>query len=436
MIPAVATAPAPMYKTYAPRTSPGLISLIVFVSSGATGVVKASPKYLIIVLGFLFVTVSSRLTGEVGSSSNPISGMTVATLLITCLVFLALGWTAPNPYFVTALSIGGIVCIAASNGGTTSQDLKTGFLVGGTPRRQQVAILVGALASALVLGPLLIFLNDSKTFYQKVDPAQFAAVVVNEQQLVRDSGGQVRGERAGGKFLDDPVNYRVWHNTDPKLGQTGKYLIDMQGKPAYFVDPTINGVITKDENGDELERYDAPKATLMSYIIKGILSQELPWGLVLIGAMIAIMLELTGAPALAFAVGLYLPLSTSAPIFVGGMVRYAVDIYLKRKLARQNLTEEQIIAETDKSNGVLLASGYIAGGAIAGILIAIFAVIPSLQAIQTGFNKWAKESNPFFEGPSSDLLGLLPFLILAIFLYIVGRDLFLSGKNNGNLNGE
>ena len=107
---------------------------------------------LIIILGFLFVTVSSRLTGEVGSSSNPISGMTVATLLITCLVFLALGWTAPNPYFVTALSIGGIVCIAASNGGTTSQDLKTGFLVGGTPRNQQIAILVGALASALVLG--------------------------------------------------------------------------------------------------------------------------------------------------------------------------------------------------------------------------------------------------------------------------------------------
>src|SRR3979411_2341749 len=119
---------------------------------------------LIVAFGFLFVTVSSRLTGEVGSSSNPISGMTVATLLLTCLVFLLIGWTAP-PYFVTALSIGGIVCIAASNGGTTSQDLKTGFLVGSTPKYQQIAILVGALASALVLGPILMQLNQSGTVY-------------------------------------------------------------------------------------------------------------------------------------------------------------------------------------------------------------------------------------------------------------------------------
>src|SRR5204862_69010 len=119
---------------------------------------------LIVAFGFLFVTVSSRLTGEVGSSSNPISGMTVATLLLTCLVFLVIGWTAP-PFFVTALSIGGIVCIASSNGGTTSQDLKTGFLVGSTPKYQQIAILIGALASALVLGPILLQLNKSGTVY-------------------------------------------------------------------------------------------------------------------------------------------------------------------------------------------------------------------------------------------------------------------------------
>ena len=119
---------------------------------------------LIIAFGFLFVTVSSRLTGEIGSSSNPISGMTVATLLLTCLIFLLLRWTGPN-YYVTALSIGGIVCIASSNGGTTSQDLKTGFLVGSTPRLQQIAILVGAFASALILGPILLVLNDSATVY-------------------------------------------------------------------------------------------------------------------------------------------------------------------------------------------------------------------------------------------------------------------------------
>ncbi len=385
---------------------------------------------LIIVLGFLFVTVSSRLTGEIGSSSNPISGMTVATLLITSLVFLALGWTAPDPYFVTALSIGGIVCIAASNGGTTSQDLKTGFWVGGTPWRQQIAILVGALASALVLGSLLIFLNDSRTYYQKVDVnSPVANVKVTEDKLFRD-GGKFKSEKAGGKHLSDATDYKVWQNTDPKVAQIGKYLVDTQGKPVYFVDPGINGVIKKDDTGKDLERYDAPKATLMSYIIKGVLGQDLPWGLVVIGAMIAIMLELAGVPSLAFAVGLYLPLSTSAPIFAGGMVRYAVDLYLKRKLAKKNLTEDQIIAETDKSNGVLMASGYIAGGAIAGILVAIFAVAPSLKAVQDSFGEWAAKSNPFFDGPNADWLAMIPFCVLALILYYVGRELLLTGKKN------
>src|SRR5687768_16059254 len=151
-------------------------------------VVSLFGALLIIILGFLFVTVSSRLTGEVGSSSNPISGMTVATLLFTCLAFLALGWTTADPYFVTALSIGGIVCIAASNGGTTSQDLKTGFWVGGTPRKQQIAILVGALASALVLGPLLLYLNDGGTYYQKVDTKFPSGFSVTEDKLFRDGG--------------------------------------------------------------------------------------------------------------------------------------------------------------------------------------------------------------------------------------------------------
>jgi len=405
------------------------LGLSVFVNP----VVSFFGAILIIILGFLFVTVSSRLTGEVGSSSNPISGMTVATLLITCLVFLGLGWTAADPYFVTALSIGGIVCIAASNGGTTSQDLKTGFWVGSTPRNQQIAILVGALASALVLGSLLIFLNSSRTYYQKVDPASAEAkVTITEEQLFRENG-KILSEKTGGKFADtDTATYRVWQNTDPKAGQVGRYLVDMTGKPIYFVDPGINGIIKKDENGKELERYDAPKATLMSYIIKGVLGQNLPWGLVILGAMLAVVLEVSGVPSLAFAVGIYLPISTSAPIFVGGIVRYAVDIFLKRKLAGRNLTEEQLIAETDKSNGVLMASGYIAGGAIAGILIAVFAVVPQLKALQDTFGEWATKSNPFFDaglGGVSDILGLIPFAILAVILYFVGREMLLKGKS-------
>jgi putative OPT family oligopeptide transporter len=388
---------------------------------------------LIIILGFLFVTVSSRLTGEVGSSSNPISGMTVATLLITSLVFLALGWTSPDPYFVTALSIGGIVCIAASNGGTTSQDLKTGFWVGSTPKNQQIAILVGALASALVLGYLLIVLNNNETYYAKVDAASpVASRVLTDDQLFRQNG-QVQTEQVtNGKYKGvDTTTYRVWQNTEPSFGQVGKYLVDQAGKPVYFVDPGINGVLKKDDEGKELTRYDAPKATLMSYIIKGVLGQNLPWGLVILGAMMAIVLEVSGVPSLAFAVGIYLPISTSAPIFVGGLVRYLVDIYLRRKFATHAMTEEQLIAETDKSNGVLLASGYIAGGAIAGILIAIFAVVPWLKTVQDNFGEWAKASNPFFDaglGGWSDILGLLPFLVLSVLLYLAGRELWLSGR--------
>lgn len=387
---------------------------------------------LIIILGFLFVTVSSRLTGEVGSSSNPISGMTVATLLFTCLVFLALSWTAADPYFVTALSIGGIVCIAASNGGTTSQDLKTGFWVGGTPKKQQMAILVGALASALVLGPLLMFLNDGGTYYQKVDATAFpAGFTVTEDKLFKE-GGQLKSERIkNGEYISDTNAYRVWQNTDPKSGPIGKYLINNQGAPAYLVDPAINGVVKTDSAGNNIERYDAPKATLMSYIIKGVLGRDLPWGLVLIGAMIAIMLEIVGVPSLAFAVGLYLPIATSAPIFVGGVVRKIVDVYLKRKLASRNLTEDEIVAETDKSHGVLLASGYIAGGAIAGILIAIFAVVPALKSIQDASAKWAKDANPFFAGDSAWWLGAVPFFILAIILYMVGRERLMKGDAPG-----
>ena len=410
---------------------------------------------LIIFLGFLFVTVSSRLTGEVGSSSNPISGMTVATLLITSLAFLMLGWTAADPYFVTALSIGGIVCIAASNGGTTSQDLKTGFWVGATPRNQQIAILVGALASALVLGSLLIFLNSSRTYYQKVDPTTAEGrASVTDSMLFRENG-EIKSEQAHGKFDGvDNETYRVWQNTDPAMGQVGKYLVDKQGKPVYFVDPGINGVLKKDDAGNDLERYDAPKATLMSYIIKGVLGQDLPWGLVILGAMLAIVLEVSGVPSLAFAVGIYLPISTSAPIFAGGIVRYAVDIFLRRKLARRKLTEEQIVAETDKSNGVLLASGYIAGGAIAGILIAVFAVwklsiektqwlsdklradIDLSQATQglsipDVFAAWGKLHNPFVDakyGGWSDILALLPFVVIAMILYFVGREMLLRGR--------
>ncbi len=406
----------------------GILALIVVITFVPALKMNILGAILIIVFGFLFVTVSSRLTGEIGSSSNPISGMTVATLLLTCLVFLILGWTAPDPYFVTALSVGGIVCIAASNGGTTSQDLKTGFWVGSTPKLQQMAILVGALTSALVLGPILIQLNSASTVYQRVEPTAFATEFrVSEQQLVRE-GGNFRREQVGDSYFNDTATYSVWHNTDTASGATGRYLVDQQGRPAYFVDPGINGNVTERADGTSVTKYAAPKATLMSYIIQGILSQELPWGLVLLGVMIAITLELAGIPSLAFAVGLYLPILVSAPIFVGGVVRWAVDKDLFKKLRKLDMTDEQMIAETDKSPGVLLASGYIAGGALAGILVAL--AVEFLSSTAKSFQDWSTAYNPFFAGPNSDWLALLPFALLAVVLYLVGRQTILKSRSN------
>ncbi|HEY0365010.1 MAG TPA: OPT/YSL family transporter, partial [Pyrinomonadaceae bacterium] len=439
---------------------------------------------LIIAFGFLFVTVSSRLTGEIGSSSNPISGMTVATLLLTCLIFLIVKWTGPS-YYVTALSIGGIVCIAASNGGTTSQDLKTGFLVGATPKYQQIAILVGALASALILGPILLRLNDQSTVYvpqttfravanaPQVDAAAVAALPAFSDPVQPPGGGSFRlltseagaapvaglepGEylvdgsgkvvqrvernfpatlRAdtsklgpaekvrGGLAVPDNNEYQTWHKIDEKNGPPGKYLVDAQGVPKYYVDPGINGTHRTAPDGSSVTKYDAPKATLMSYIIKGILNQQLPWGLVLLGVMISIVLEMSGIPSLAFAVGVYLPLSSSSPIFLGGMIRWLVDKYLRVKFRNKELTEEEFVAETDKSPGVLMASGYIAGGALAAVFIAFFAGLWKDRSDQV--EHWSRTNNPFFNGPWSDLLSLLPFLVLMVILYLVGREVLLA----------
>jgi len=414
----------------------GIIALIVVIAFssplyvGGVGIMaRVAAAILIIIFGFLFVTVSSRLTGEIGSSSNPISGMTVATLLLTCLCFLILGWTGSN-YFVTALSIGAIVCIASSNGGTTSQDLKTGFLVGATPKNQQIAILIGALASALMLGPILLKLNAAGSVYVPVTgaPAGFTTGGLKPGETVDVKTLHTR-ETVEGTIVGDTKDsntYYVWHRQDPSGGNAGKYLVNDAGTPVYFVDPGINGSIKELPGGREVKKFDAPKATLMSYIIKGILGGKLPWGLVLLGAMIAIVLELSGIPSLAFAVGVYLPLSSSSPILVGGMVRWAVDKWIAKKHADKNLTEEQLVAEGDKSPGVLMASGYIAGGAIAGIIIAFLAGVT--EDFDKKIAKWAELNNPLHNGPWADALSLIPFAILIILLYLTGREKILAHR--------
>jgi uncharacterized oligopeptide transporter (OPT) family protein len=181
-------------------------------------------------------------------------------------------------------------------------------------------------------------------------------------------------------------------------------------------------------DGTTVTKFDAPKAVLMSYIIKGILNHKLPWGLVLLGVMIAIVLEMSGIPSLAFAVGVYLPLSSSSPIFIGGMIRLLVDKYIAKKFKGKNLTEEQLVAEGDKSPGVLMASGYIAGGALAGIVVAFMAGLPSLGEFNGSIEKWAGAHNPFFNGPNADLLSLIPFVVLMILLYLAGREAILAGR--------
>ncbi len=388
--------------------------------------------FLILCFGFLFVTVSSRLTGEIGSSSNPISGMTVATLLFVCLIFLVLGWNG-STYYVTALSVGAIVCIASSNGGTTSQDLKTGFLVGATPRLQQLAILIGAFSSALVLGPILMFVNDSSTVYVPVAQVAPAGLTVAAAKL---DGAKVES-LIGPQGRADTASYRVWQKRDDAGGPPGKYLVNAQGAAVWLVDPGINGAYGERPDGTKVQKFAAPQARLVSYIIMGILDQRLPWALVMFGVMIAVVLQMSFVPALAFAVGVYLPLASTTPIFVGGLIRWLVDRRTRQKPAYAAMSEEQFNAESDKSPGVLLASGYIAGGAIAGIFLAILAgaldkVFPALAELLARFDAamtgWAVAHNPFYAGAYADLLSLIPFAALCLFLFLVAREKVLKPK--------
>ncbi|HEY5314395.1 MAG TPA: oligopeptide transporter, OPT family [Pirellulales bacterium] len=352
---------------------------------------------LIVFFGFLFVTVSSRLTGQIGSSSNPISGMTVATLLLTCLVFVAIGRTGGNAP-LTALSVAAVVCIAASNGGTTSQDLKTGYLIGATPRWQQLAILVGALTSALVIGLTLLLLNEAGTVYTK--RAEFVPNhrVKNVQELTQR-------EHAGGQYADtDHTLYYVKHFREGESHevQAGKYLVDDTGRLRYLVDPAINGRVDRRDDGTAVpNKFEAPKTKLMALIIDGILNGRLPWELVIIGALVAVVLELAGVPSLPFAVGVYLPIETSVPIFIGGAVRWAVD---RRRGSG---------IESEGSPGVLLSSGYIAGGAIGGVLIAFLSFAPAaLSALAIGSKLPAAWQ-------SSDWPALAMFIVLIVVLGLV-----------------
>ncbi len=347
----------------------GMIVLIVGIIATPALQMNFLGALLIIVFGFLFVTVSSRLTGEIGSSSNPISGMTVATLLFTCLIFLLIGKTGGGAY-VTALSVGAIVCIAASNGGTTSQDLKTGYLLGSTPKLQQIAILFGAFASALALGPILLLLNTTKTVYVPAAQAVPSGLVAPADARSRLAGENRRSAGGCGHEGVSPLakdeRRRRARGQIPRRSRHARGGLAGRSRHQRHVHATA-----RRHDGGKVPRAQGRAGELHHQGHPG--AGELPWALVLLGVMIAVVLELSGIPSLAFAVGVYLPLYSSAPIFIGGSIRWLVDARQRRHLRSRQITlsEEELVAESDKSPGVLLASGYIAGGAIAGIIVAL-----------------------------------------------------------------
>jgi putative OPT family oligopeptide transporter len=284
---------------------------------------------LIVIFGFFFVTVASRIVGLVGTSNSPISGMTIATLMGTCLIFTSIGWSG-KVYEPMALVVGAMICIAAANGGGTSQDLKTGYIVGATPKYQQLALFIGAIVSSVAIGWIV-------------------------------------------QILDTPTPEMV------KLG--------------------LKHAIGSDE-------YPAPQATLMATLARGILSFNLDWQFVMVGVFIAVTVELCGLKALAFAIGLYLPLSTTLPIFIGGAIKGVVDWRAERR--------GETVDDSDLSRGSLFATGLIAGGALTGV----FAALLSIKA--RGFTKALNMEESIVEAigdGSYALLGVAFFMIMCGILY-------------------
>ncbi len=371
---------------------------------------------LVVLFGFLFVTVSSRLTGEIGSSSNPISGMTVATLILTCLIFLVLGWNGTEDRLIV-MTVAAVVCVASSNGGTTLQDLKTGFLVGATPKYQQWAIVIGAVTSAVVMGFILLAMNRIGTTYHKTElPTPAHSIDVS-----------LLTERA--KVPGDPVDYHVYRvNQAEALRQQidrGEYRVDDAGRICYLVDPGIMGVRKHTDAGGELHKYGAPQTELMAIITDGILARKLPWTLVVLGALIAVVLELSRVPSLPFAVGVYLPFSISTPVFVGGLVRWLVDRWGPRP---DPSVDAEAASET--SQGSLLSTGYIAGGAIGGVLISFCNFSePLLDALKRFGGRllgWLGVSPAAAEG---NRLPLGAFAVLVAMMVLVGMGWIMKNKN-------
>ena len=353
---------------------------------------------LIVFFGFLFVTVSSRIVGLIGSSANPISGMTIATLMATSAIFLVAGWTTPA-FGALAITIGGVVCIASAEAGDTSQDLKTGYLVGATPRNQRFAFLIGIVVSTVAIGFTLNLMNEALQEFRAAPQAWDLSVPhsgVNEQKDPRGLHDQFQ---VIGADKTTTMHHKSEYIVLNALGSSE--LAD--GK--YLYSPTTHKIEVQWIPGIGGEKAPAPQARLMATVINGILSQKLPWGLVLLGVFIVVTVELLGIRSLAFAVGAYLSIGTTLAIFVGGVVRWMVDSAVKKAGGDAD-------AEGDVSSGSLFASGLIAAGGIVGLLGV------ALKGYTATFNV----PNPIhFQLTDNPIFSVAAFVALAGSLYYFAR---------------
>jgi putative OPT family oligopeptide transporter len=379
---------------------------------------------LVIIFGFLFVTVSARIVGIVGSSASPVSGMTIATLMATAAIFLVRGWTAPA-FGALAITIGGIVCIAASNAGDTSQDLKTGFLIGATPWKQQVAIMIGVIVSIFSIGATLNAMNTGLETFQRM-----------QRPIVFSLNALPDGVQNEGPFKRDHLSLTS-HNTDNPTREevTNAHqfiLLNSIGSSTladgkYLYNPRTGQIEIQWIQGIGSEKAAAPQGRLMATVINGILTRKLPWGLVLLGVALVICVEMLGVRSLTFAVGAYLSIATTLAIFVGGLMRWMVD----RTLAKRAATNPDEIdpdtglpvptdvtpaldSDSEISSGSLYASGLIAAGGIVGLMGVGVRLYEA--ATDKMFPRFS-DHNPFYH----DWISVIMFALLAFSLYYFAR---------------
>ncbi|HEY0264496.1 MAG TPA: OPT/YSL family transporter, partial [Granulicella sp.] len=362
---------------------------------------------LVILFGFLFVTVNARIVGIVGSSASPVSGMTIATLMATAAVFLVRGWTAPA-FGALAITIGGIVCIAAANSGDTSQDLKTGFLIGATPWKQQLAVMVGVIVSVFSIGATLNAMNTGLEQFQRL-PHPIALTLSALPDGVQNKGS----------FPRDHLTL-TQHEQHEELTSTHSYILlnaigsNVLADGKYLYNPSTNRIEIQWTQGIGSEKAAAPQGRLMATVINGILTRKLPWGLVMLGVFLVLSVELLGIRSLTLAVGAYLSIATTLAIFIGGVMRWLVD-----RAAQRNA--EAVDTDSEISPGSLYASGLIAAGGIIGLLGVLIRLYES--ATERTLPRFS-EHNPLHH----DAVSILMFALLAYSLYYFARKPLDSNK--------